>query len=157
MSNILNDYYGFIILTILLFVIILFPIMTNKEFRCKCKESFINKKQTLEGAGEYPKSDETPILDSYPYTKYKVVDKDNYSSNWIHYPVFTVGSYEQITNNLKYYKNPDNGLCAPAELCGDFYKDVYTKSNIITPLPPVQDDPNRIRINYYNTNYGLLI
>lgn len=156
MSNLLNDYYGLIILTILLLVILFFPLMTNKEFRCKCKESFISRIQPLEGA-EYPKSDETPILDSYPYTKYKVIDKNNYSSNWRHYPVFSVGSYEQITNNLKYYKNPDNGLCAPAELCGDFYRDVYTKSNIIKPLPSVQDDPTKIRVNYYNTSYGLLI
>lgn len=149
----LNNYYGFIILTILLLVIFFFPLMTNKEFR---KENFMNRRQLLEGA-EYPKSDETPILDSYPFTKYKIVDKDDYSSNWKYYPVFTVGSYEQITNNLKYYKNPDNGLCAPAELCGDFYRDIHTKSNIIKPLPPVQENPSKIRVNFYNTNYGLLI
>lgn len=151
-----KNYYGLIFLTILLLIILFFPLVTKRVEYCrKCKNDNVEPFETLL-AGKYPTSDETPILDSYPFTHYKVVDKDTYSSNSKHYPVFSLGSYEQITNNLRYYKNPDNGLCAPAELCGDFYHDIHTKSNIIKPLPPVCDG-NDIRVNYYRTSVDLFL
>jgi hypothetical protein len=117
------------------------------------KESFT----TLQ-YGEYPKSEEQPILNSYPFTKNKVVDSSNYSSIWRYYPVFSVGSYEQITNNLRYYKNPDVGICTPADFCDDFYHDkkIYPKSNVIKPLPPVANNEG-VRVNYYNTNEDLFL
>ena len=43
-------------------------------------------------------------------------------------------------------------------MCGSFYKDdeIYPKTNVVTPLPPVKDDPG-IRINYYRTNDDLFL
>ena len=59
----------------------------------------------LANPGEYPKSEDVPILtDSYPFTGRKNVDKNNYNDIWWHYPIFEVGSYTQITNNLNLYK-----------------------------------------------------
>ena len=154
----LKNYYGFIFLTILLLIIMFYPlVMSHLRSRCACNNAKVEPFETLKG-GNYQKSDETSILNSYPSTGYKVVDSDNYSSNWRHYPVFSLGSYQQITNNLRYYKNPDNGLCSPAEFCGDFYhdKNIYPKSNITLPLPPVSNDSG-IRVNYYRTNEDLFL
>jgi hypothetical protein len=143
----LQNYYGFISLIIVLIIIIFLPLATIPPSSCKCRESFENIDST-----------ETHLLNSYPVNKRKIVDSDNYSHNWIYYPIFPLGSFEQITNNLKYYKNPDNGLCAPAEFCGDFYHDINIKPNIniINPLPPVSDDPG-IRIGYYRTKEDLFL
>ena len=143
----LKNYYGFIFLIIVLIMIIFLPLALIPPSSCQCRESFDNRGNT-----------ETHLLDSFPINKRKVVDRDNYSHNWIYYPIFSLGSYEQITNNLKYYRNPDDGECAPAELCGDFYHNRHLKPdiNIIKPLPPVPDDPG-IRIGYYRTKEDLFL
>jgi len=154
----LKDYYGFIFLIILLFCIMCFPLtLVYIKRQCACKNAVVEPFETLQ-AGDYPSSDERPIMDSYKFSEKKVVDSNNYSSNWWHYPVFSLGSYVQITNNLRYYKSPDNGLCSPAEFCGDFYQDntIYPKSNIIMPLQPVVNN-NGIRVNYYETDKNLFL
>jgi hypothetical protein len=142
-----KNYYGFIFLIIVLISIIFLPLATIPKPSCKCTENYENIGST-----------ETHLLNSYPINKTKVVDSDNYSYIWRYYPIFSLGSYEQITNNFKYYKNPDNGLCSPAEFCGDFYHDINIKpnTNVITPLPPVPDDPG-IRIGYYRTKEDLFL
>jgi hypothetical protein len=74
---------------------------------------------------------------------------------WWHYPIFEVGSYKQITNNLRYPNNPDTGRCMPAELCGTLYKEKQLKSNYIEPLPPV-DPRSGTRVGYFTTNINML-
>ena len=70
---------------------------------------------------------------------------------WWRYPVFSLGSYEQITNNLKYHYNPDNGTCVRADFCGAVYNDKKNaKSNIITPLPPAEEGPGA-RVGYFRS------
>lgn len=73
---------------------------------------------------------------------------------WWHYPTFQVGSYNQITNNLKYMKNPDIATCTPDDMCGTFYHDrQQPQSNYIYHLPPVTiQSPNQIRVNYFTTS-----
>jgi hypothetical protein len=75
---------------------------------------------------------------------------------WWHYPVFKVGSYEQITNNLKYPNNPDVGQCMPADFCGTLYKEFQPKLNEAEILPPVPLSCNGTRVNYYNTAPNML-
>jgi ABC-type multidrug transport system permease subunit len=48
--------------------------------------------------------------------------KNSVSDNWWHYPSYQVGSYAQITNNVRYPTSPDDGTCSPPEFCGSFYK-----------------------------------
>lgn len=105
---------------------------------------------TLNSPGIFPVSVTKAILNDYPQIGSNVVSKDNYSDIWDNYPVFSVGSYEQITNNLRYYKNPDNGTCRNADFCGAFYRDKKNASNIIKPLPEAEEGEGA-RVGYYRT------
>jgi|LauGreSBDMM110SN_4_FD.fasta_scaffold06733_1 hypothetical protein len=92
----------------------------------------------------------------YPLTGRNVVSNNSASTIWWHYPIFKVGSYAQITNNLKYPNNPDDGQCMPAEFCGSLYRESPgMPSNYVEPLGPVPDCPGA-RVNYYTTQPNLL-
>jgi hypothetical protein len=74
---------------------------------------------------------------------------------WWRYPIFQVGSFKQMTNNIRYPNNPDDARCTPADVCYALYKDKKIGSNIVTPLPPV--DPNSgTRVGYFATDENLL-
>ena len=101
------------------------------------------------GGGPYPVSMNNVLLeDVYPINSKSGVSKNSGHDVWWHYPIFELGSYQQITNNLKYPNNPDDGKCTPAEFCGALYKEHQDKSNISKVLPPVENT-NGVRINYY--------
>ena len=101
--------------------------------------------------GVYPRSVDKPILNDYPLIGKTETSNDNYSDIWKDYPVFPVGSFEQITNNLRYYDNPDIGTCIRADFCGALYHDKKDKkSNIITPLPPA-DEGSGARVGYFRS------
>jgi hypothetical protein len=122
---------------------------------------FFNFSDIIEGYSNYeleqsigivPNSQtEVLIQDTYP-----VIGKNELSNNtsqdiWWHYPVFKLGSYEQITNNIKYPNNPDEGTCMPASMCGALYKKKRIQNNVITQLPPITSD-NGTRVGYFITN-----
>ena len=107
--------------------------------------------------GMYPKSDDLPLLtDVYKYTGSKTVSNDSYHDIWWHYPVLKIGNFKQITNNLRYYNNPDEGTCITADFCGALYKEKKNKSNYIYPMPPVPQGEGP-RVNYYRTPVDLLL
>lgn len=118
-------------------------------------EGFSTNKQDLETPGVYPLSVDKPILDSFPLTGRKDVSNNNYKDIWWEYPEFSKSSYEQITNNLRYVNNPDNGTCIRADMCGALYKKKKNKSNIVKPLPPAQEGPGA-RVGYYRSEPNLL-
>lgn len=130
--------YIFVLLLITIFLLII----CNKNI-----ENFDN--YNLGSNGIYPASvNEVLLEDSFPIKNTLGVTNDNESSIWWHYPIFKVGSYEQINNNLKYPNNPDTGKCMPSNFCGSLYKEHQIKTNISKVLPPVNSDG--IRVNYYN-------
>jgi hypothetical protein len=101
--------------------------------------------------GFYPKSVNQAILDDYPQIGKNETSNNNYNQIWWHYPVFSLGSYKQITNNLKYYDNPDIGTCVRADFCGALYHDKKdAKSNIINPLPPAEEGSGA-RVGYFRS------
>lgn len=101
--------------------------------------------------GSYPKSVDRVILDDFPQIGQNKVSNNNYNQIWWHYPVFKLGSYEQVTNNIRYHYNPDNGTCVRADFCGAVYKNKKdTKSNIITPLPQ-SEEGSGARVGYFRT------
>ena len=106
--------------------------------------------------GVYPSS-QTDVLvqDTYPITGKNGVSNDGSTEIWWHYPIFEVGSYEQITNNIRYPNNPDTGRCMPANFCGALYKDKHLKSNYIEPLPPVNPESGT-RVGYFTTDINML-
>ena len=82
-------------------------------------EGFLN--YTLEGAtGNYP-SAETDVLvqDMYPITGINGISNNSADDIWWWYPIFKLGSYAQITNNIQHSRRVDEGTCMPASMCGD--------------------------------------
>jgi hypothetical protein len=130
----------------ILSVILLF-MMSVLFYSASKKENYVNL-----GSGSYPVSQNNVLLeDVYPVKCKSGVSNNSGHNIWWNYPIFEVGSYEQITNNLKYPNNPDDGLCTPAEFCGALYTKHQDKSNISTMLPLAEDNSG-LRINYYTTN-----
>jgi hypothetical protein len=123
-------------------IIIGLPIFFNLSKSYKLSEGFSNL-GTIE----------TNVLlqDSFPATGINQVSDKQPSGIWWQYPIFKVGSYDQITNNLRYLRNPDIGRCTPTDFCDAMYKDVKNKSNYITPLPPV-DSSGGTRVGYFATS-----
>ena len=107
--------------------------------------------------GHYPSTEDGGLItDSFPSTHNKNVSDYQEQMMWWHYPVFKVGSYEQITNNLRYPNNPDVGQCMPADFCGTLYKEFQPKLNEAEVLPTVPLSCNGTRVNYYNTAPNML-
>lgn len=101
--------------------------------------------------GKFPLSVEKPILNDFPLIGKNATSNENYSDIWFDYPIFTLGSFKQLTNNLRYHKNPDNGQCIRADFCGALYKDKKdVKSNEIYPLPEAEEGEGA-RVGYFRT------
>ena len=118
-------------------------------------EGFSTNKQDLETPGIFPVSVDKPILDSFPLIGKGTVSNMNYSEIWKNYPEFSKSSYEQLTNNLRYVNNPDEGTCIRADMCNALYKKIKNKSNIVKPLPPAEEGPGA-RVGYYRSEPNLL-
>jgi hypothetical protein len=101
--------------------------------------------------GEYPLSVDTPLLDDYPLIGKNDTSNNNYNRIWDNKPVFTVGSFKQLTNNLKYYKNPDNGQCVRSDFCNAIYYDKKNAlSNEIKQLPQAEEGEGA-RVGYFRS------
>ena len=78
----------------------------------------------------------------------KLGEKDS-SQLWWHYPTFKVGSYSQITNNIRYPNNPDVGQCQPESMCNVLYGDRQEKTNYSEPaIPPPS---GKVRVGFFST------
>lgn len=95
------------------------------------------------------------VQDTYPPIGKNQISNDNASDIWWHYPTFTLGSYKQITNNIKYSNNPDIGRCTPASMCGALYHEKDIGINYVKPLPPVNPDCGT-RVGYFTTDEQLI-
>ena len=103
----------------------------------------------------FPNNNPT-LATQYPYSGRKNVSNDNYNQIWWKYPIFKEGSYKQITNNIRYSRNPDEGTCISADFCGALYKNKKTPTNYHCILPPVPNGEGA-RVNYYRALPNLLI
>ena len=105
----------------------------------------------LSTPGDFPKSVNQVILDDFPLIGKNKTSDNNYDEIWWKYPVFSLGSYKQITNNLKHHRNPDQGTCIRADFCGAAYNDNKDKkTNIITPLPEAEEGEGA-RVGYFRS------
>lgn len=105
-----------------------------------------------QSTGTFPDS-QTKVLvqDTYPPIGKNQISNDTANDIWMDYPVFQLGSYEQITNNIRYPDNPDEGTCMPASMCGALYHDKKTGDNSVEQLPPVNPDCGT-RVGYFTTD-----
>ena len=105
---------------------------------------------------DYPDSHTFPLLKGvYPLTKTTVISNNNADFVGLHNAPTDLSSFAQITNNVRYNNNPDNGTCTPAQFCGSFYKDYQNKVNVAVPLTPVPYGPGA-RVNYVRSKNNLL-
>ena len=100
-------------------------------------------------------SETQAILDDYPLIGKNQVSNDSASTMWWHYPIFSLPSFKQQTNNLRYYNNPDEGTCTPAEFCGALYHSKPNKTNEVYPLPPAKEGGGA-RVGYFRTEPNYL-
>jgi len=103
------------------------------------KEGFLS-------SGIYPTSVDNPMMTNsvYPYKTPGGLSNEKYSDQWKLSPIWAVGSYEQKTNNIKYWPQPCNGKATPADICGGLYEKI-TPTDHCTPAP----QRNCLRVNYY--------
>lgn len=98
--------------------------------------------------GDYPLSVDQPILyNDYPVKNPPQLSDLTYDTQWIEYPTFLSDSCKG--NNIRYWPQPDEGTCIPAEFCNS----MYNKKNINIPPPPVppQWGTGATRVNFYDT------
>jgi hypothetical protein len=105
---------------------------------------------SLLSPGLYPKSQDRVILDDYPQIGKNETSNNNYSDIWVDYPVLPLASFKQITNNLRYHENPDEGTCVRADFCGALYKNKKVPSNVVNPLPPAEEGSGA-RVGYFRS------
>ena len=145
--------------TIFLFLILVlavgFPLFFKISESFKKREGYSN--YTLDGAtGNFPEAQTQVLLqDTYPVIGKNQISNNTSNDIWWHYPIFKLGSYKQITNNIRYPNNPDEGTCEPASMCGALYHEKLIKSNYIEPLPPLNPTCGT-RVGYFDTNVNLL-
>lgn len=118
-------------------------------------EGYSNYK-LFQAMGNVPES-QTQVLvqDTYPPIGKNQISNDDSNEIWWHYPTFTLGSYKQITNNIRYSNNPDVGRCTPASMCGALYHEKYLNTNYVHPLPPVNPESGT-RVGYFSTEEQLI-
>ena len=145
---------GIIFLSGILLIIVASSFIINKSMFQEGYSNYLANKEPGNRASEVG----TLLADSYPSTGRSTVSDNNYDTRWQDYPVFGVGSFAQITNNLRYWKNPDESQCRTPEFCNALYNDKQVESNISKPLPPAPAvDNNNIRVNFYTTNKNLFL
>lgn len=146
--------YQYLFLFSILVLSLSLPIILNVKNPIELLEGFSN--YTLaDTTGLYPCSQKIVLVqDTYPAIGKNKLSNNSSEDIWKDYPVFKVGSFDPITNNIRYPDNPDNGICAPASMCGALYKDKVIGENYIHPLPPVEIGGRRV--GYFNTDKDLL-
>jgi hypothetical protein len=119
-------------------------------------ENFSNYNLKLD-IGNFPEAQTTVLVqDTYPAIGKNELSNNDANDIWFDYPVFELGSYEQITNNIRYPDNPDEGTCMPASMCGALYKNKSIGKNVIEPLPPLNPNCPGTRVGYFDTGINLL-
>jgi hypothetical protein len=129
----------YFVLALIILLIILSNLMSLFK---KSREGYHNL-----SPGYFPIDVDVPILhEEYPLKQHMGLSNNTYEMNSSYYPIFD-SSYEQHTNNVRYWSTPNNGMCSPADFCGGLYKN----KKIDVPKTPtsISLDSHDIRVNYY--------
>ena len=145
----------FLFLILILVVALGIPFMLNTRNPMQLLEGYSN--YTLAGAnGAYPEAQTSVLVqNTYPAIGKNQISNDTAANIWQDYPTFEVGSYDQITNNIRYPDQPDNGTCTPAGMCNALYYKKNIGNNNVISLPPV-DVGCGTRVGYFDTDVNLL-
>jgi len=143
-------------LFIILILAIGLPLFFKMSNSLQMLENFSNYNLKLD-IGNFPEAQTTVLVqDTYPAIGKNELSNNDANDIWFDYPVFELGSYEQITNNIRYPDNPDEGTCMPASMCGALYKEKHIGNNYVEPLPPLNPNCPGTRVGYFDTGVNLL-
>ena len=126
---------------------------------CNQRWSGFETFSVLREPGSYPAAVTAPILyGSYPVsdTYPNPLQKQSMHDLSMHDPDVTapMSSYEQVTNNYRYWSNPENGSAQDPSLSGcSFYGEKMITPELPACSPGWSDD--QVRINYYNAGSEL--
>lgn len=98
--------------------------------------------------GNFPCSTNTLLLNDW-YPSHKPTPEISGIPQWIqykNYPIFPAHSTH--INNIKQWRQPNNGQCTPNGLCGKF----YDNRKVTLPNPPKCPGFSKLRVNFYNSN-----
>lgn len=142
---------AFIFFFVFLMIVVVFSLIFATRLNKRITNTHLAKGKVM---GKGNATQDILLQNSYLTTGKKVISDNEAYNIWWHYPVFEVGSYAQITNNIKYPNNPDEGTCMPASMCQTLYKNKKSSSNYVYGLPPVNTNTNTsaVRVNYYNAS-----
>lgn len=143
----------------IMFYVSLFLLLSIIFYRPQ-NNNYQRKKESFLSPGEYPKEVTYPLLyGDYELKKkhYNLVSKNNYSDNYEYYPIFSSDSLN--INNIRYWKNPDNGTFSTADFCDVLYNETPDKKHYVygnNGLPeiktyPPQPEWGASRVNYYES------
>jgi hypothetical protein len=140
---------------IFLLLIVILAVSLPFIFNIRLSEGFDNYKIN-NAMSDFPDSQTNLLVeDTYPAIGKNQLSNNTSSKIWWHYPIFQLGSYKQITNNIRYPNNPDEGTCMPASMCGALYHEKKTGENIVQQLPPVNPSAGT-RVGYFTTDEQLI-
>ena len=112
------------------------------------KETFLSRSIHFSNnvnPGEYPDTVTKGLLYcDYPEKKNPGLSNYNARSALTLSPNDTVGNYNQVTNNKRYWETPCEGSSIPSNFCGGIYN--KKKQEETFPAPPKS---NCLRVNYY--------
>jgi hypothetical protein len=146
--------FVFLFLILILGLCLPYVFHITEQFKGK-KDGFSNFGLAY-NAGNYPNAETDVLLQGvYPITGINGISNNTASNMWWNYPIFKLGSYAQITNNIRYPNSPDVGSCTPASMCGALYDKIKNKSNVVKPLAPLRPGCGT-RIGYFITNKNML-
>ena len=85
------------------------------------------------------------------------VSTQQYSKEWELYPVFSVPSFNQMTNNLRYFSSPNIARDSPEDFLDTYYGSKTAKSNIVSygEVKPIVTY-NEPRVGYWNSIVDVL-
>lgn len=139
-----------------LFLLILLAVVLPSIFRLSNTYEGYENYSLDQAIGKVPDSQvQVLVQDTYPAIGKNQISNNTSNDIWWHYPIFKLGSYKQITNNIRYPNNPDEGTCMPGSMCGALYRKKNIGKNYITPLPPVNSSSGT-RVGYFNTDEQLI-
>ena len=135
---------------ILFLILALLLALIGSFFYTPVRENFISH---LLQPGTFPESVSKPILyGDYPLQNGVLgLSELNSKSLSAFYPVFP-SSYLQRTNNVRYWATPNDGTCAPANMCGMLYDNKTLNIPKFPRMVPFSSKDTRVNMYAFDEN-----
>ena len=141
----------------LLVLLLLIVLALGVPMLARVSPTMLERFSLGQSIGTYPDAQTNVLVqDSFPPIGKNALSNDDANDIWQHYPTVAVGSYDQVTNNVRHPNNPDIGRCTPASMCGALYHDRPSVPQTVRPLPPVEMG-HGTRVGYFTASDAALV